>query len=55
LEGEVREETLRGNPASQFEEVVTRVFGVEVDTFLDFEDMDREDRGFAVAQTGFLG
>ena len=53
LEGEVREEALGADAAGQLEEIVVRLAFVVVDAFLDAEDLDREDRRFAVSQTGF--
>ena len=50
-EREVREEALCRNAAGQLEEVVVGVGGVVVYALLDLEDVDREDRRLAVAET----
>ena len=52
-EGEVGEEALSGADDGFAEEVVVGIAGVVVDAFLDLEDLDWEDRRFAIAQTGF--
>ena len=49
-EREVREQALCRNAAGQLEQVVIGVAGIIVNAFLHLEDVDREDRGFAVAQ-----
>ena len=51
-EREIREHALRGNAACQLEQVVVRVALVVVDAFLDLENMNRENRGLTVSQTG---
>ena len=54
-EREVREHALGRHAAGQLEQVVVGVALVVVDALLDLEDVDREDRGLAVAQTGLGG
>ena len=54
-EREVREQTLGRDADRQLEQVVVRVARVVVDALLDLEDVDREDRGLAVAQTRLGG
>ena len=51
-EGEIGEHPLGGDPHGQLEQVIVGVARVVVDAFLDLENVDREDRGLAVAQTG---
>ena len=51
-EREVREHSLGGNAARELEQVVVRVAVVVVDALLDLEDVNRENRGLAVAETG---
>ena len=55
LEGEVREQALGADPAGELKQVVVRLAGVVVDALLDAEDLDREDRGLAVAQARLRG
>ena len=51
-EREVREHALCRYAHGQLEQVVVGLAGVVVDALLDLENMNRENRGFAVAQTG---
>ena len=54
-EGIVREQSLGGNLQRQLEQVVVRLSFVVVDAFLHLVDLNREDRGFAVAQPAGRG
>ena len=54
-EAEIGEQPLGGGADGQLEQVVVGVAGIVVDPFLDFENLDREDGGFPVAQTGLRG
>ena len=50
-EGEVREQALCGYAARQTEQIIVRIARIVVHAFLDLKDVNREDRGLAVAQT----
>ena len=54
-EREIREHALGRYPHSQLEQVVVGLARIVVDTLLDLENMDRENRGLAIAQAGFGG
>ena len=55
LKAEIREQALRAGFARQLEKIVIRFAGVVIDALLHAENLDREDRRFAAAQSGLRG
>jgi len=51
LEAEVREQPLGGAVHRKLEQIVVRIAWIVVDAFLDTEDLNREDRRLAMAET----
>ena len=51
-EHEVREETLCTDLAAHAEQIIVGIAGIIVDAFLDLEDVDRENAGLAVSESG---
>jgi len=50
---EIGEQPLGADPAGELEQVVVRVARVIVDSFLQFEDLDRKNRCLAITEPGF--
>ena len=51
--GKVGEQAFGADPAGELEQVVVRVAGVITDAFLDFEDLNGENRRLPVTEAGF--
>ena len=51
--GKIREQPLGRNPAGELEQIIVGVALLEVHPVLHLEDVNREDGGFPIAQSGF--